>query len=415
MNVSRTQLKTWFVRISLTGGAQAAIQALGLLAGLLVIRTLNSPEYAYYTITNAVLGTLGMLCDSGIITGVAALSAKVWQDPAQLGCIYLEGMRLRRLFAFIGLAGAIPAISILLHQHGASLWQIVAISGSLIPTFYCTITGQLHETSLRLHQRLRELQVTQLATAASRVGMLAACLPVWPSAAIAIVASGAPQLWANYTLRKKAAPLLNLNQPPAPAIRRELWGYIRKILPGSIYYALSGQISIWLITIFGNSQAVADVGAASRLTMILNVVSMVFGLLITPRFARLPPNHPRLHFYYYAALIAVGSSCLLLISPFVVFPHTIDLVLGSSYSNIHSIVYLSFLNYSIGLIEGSIFMLRSRRGLIVNQLMAIPLYVLSQGLLIFLINPRSAAGALIISCAMGVIRIFVNVQFTKLK
>jgi O-antigen/teichoic acid export membrane protein len=392
MTVTREHLKTWLLRISLTGGAQAAIQALGLVGGILVIRTLPATEYAYYTIAYAVLGTLGVLCDGGISTGVTALSAKVWQNPAAMGRIYKEGMHLRRRFAVAGLTVALPIMGVLLHRQGANLGQILAIAGSLIPTFFSTLTGQIREISLRLHQRLQELQVTQLTTAGARLGLIATILKTLPSAPVAILASGLPQLWANRRLQKKAAPLIDLNQPPDPVIRRELWTYIGKILPGSIYYALSGQITVLLISVFGNVDTIAQVGASGRLAMLLNVVATVFGLIVTPRFSKLPNDTRRLLSYYYWALGSISLACVSLILPFFLYPHFIDLLLGAKYSDIHAVVLINFVSSSFALISGAGYALTSYRGHVINPSLAIAANISFQVLAAFTNELNTAIG-----------------------
>lgn len=70
----------WAKLIAITGSAQVMVQAIGFISGILVIRLLPTHEYALYTLANTMLGTMTLLADGGIATGVMSQGGKVWQD-----------------------------------------------------------------------------------------------------------------------------------------------------------------------------------------------------------------------------------------------------------------------------------------------------------------------------------------------
>ena len=70
-------LLRWIKLIFVTGSAQIIVQATGLFCGILVIRLLPVNEYALYTLANTMLGTMTVLADSGISSGVMAQGGKV--------------------------------------------------------------------------------------------------------------------------------------------------------------------------------------------------------------------------------------------------------------------------------------------------------------------------------------------------
>ena len=109
---SRT--KEWLRLTSITGGTQLLIQAIGLLSGIIVIRLLPTTEYALYTLANTMLGTMVVLADSGIGSGVMAESGKVWKDKEKLGVALVTGLDLRRKFAAGSLLVAAPILIYLL-------------------------------------------------------------------------------------------------------------------------------------------------------------------------------------------------------------------------------------------------------------------------------------------------------------
>ncbi len=71
----------WGKLISVTGSAQVLIQALGFISGIIIIRLLPTEEYAFYTLANTMLGTMNILSDAGVSTGVMAQGGKVIMNP----------------------------------------------------------------------------------------------------------------------------------------------------------------------------------------------------------------------------------------------------------------------------------------------------------------------------------------------
>ena len=94
----------WGKLISITGSAQIIVQILGFASGILIIRLLPVQEYALYTLANTMLGTMTVLADGGISTGVMSQGAKVWQNKVMLGKVLATGLDLRRKFAIFSLS-----------------------------------------------------------------------------------------------------------------------------------------------------------------------------------------------------------------------------------------------------------------------------------------------------------------------
>lgn len=66
--------------VSITALAQGLIQALSFASGIMIVRLLPTKEYALYVLANTMLGTMTLLSDGGISTGVMAQGAKVWTE-----------------------------------------------------------------------------------------------------------------------------------------------------------------------------------------------------------------------------------------------------------------------------------------------------------------------------------------------
>ncbi len=134
-NPKYLKLFDWVKLISITGGAQILIQAIGMISGILIIRMLPTNEYALYTLANTMLGTLMMLTDSGISSGVMSQSGKVWEDKERLGIVLATGLNLRRKFALVVIIIMTPFLLYILMTNGASWFTAILLAVSLIPAF----------------------------------------------------------------------------------------------------------------------------------------------------------------------------------------------------------------------------------------------------------------------------------------
>ena len=409
-----TRVLEWGKLLSITGGAQLSIQAISLVSGILVIRLLPTQEYALYTLANMMLGTMVVLADGGITAGVLSQGGKVWQDREQLGTVLATGLELRKMFAVGSLLIAVPILFYLLLHHGASWLMSALLVLALIPTFITALSNSLLEIAPKLRQDIFPLQRNELVANSGRLVLLVVSLFAFPWAYVAVFASSLPQLWANRALRKISATYADWYQLPNLAIRQEILKFVKRVLPGSIYYCLSSQITIWLISVFGSTAAIAQIGALGRLAVILNVFSTVFTTLLVPRFARLP-NQAKLLLSRYLQLLvglAVLSTCI--IGLVWLFPSEVLWILGRSYANLKFEVVLNIINACLGLIAGASFAICTSRGWIIHPLVSIPVTIGAIIGGILLLDISTLRGILTLNIFVMSVEIFMYVVHTLL-
>ena len=365
----------WIKLISVTGGGQIIVQALGLVSGIIVINLLPTHEYGLYTLANTMVGTMLVLADGGIAAGVMSQGGKVWREKEKLGVVLATGFDLRKKFAVGSLLFAVPFLIYLLRHHNASWIMSFVIVASLIPAFFTALSGTLLQMAPQLHQDVGPLQKISVVSNALRLAIITVTLFAFPWAFVAIIAAGIPQLWANKNLKKISNIYADWTQAPDPAVRKEILHFVKRILPGSIYYCLSGQITIWLISIFGNTAAVAQIGALGRLAMMLSVFSSLISILILPRFARLPNDKIKLLKTFYLVQLVLLSIGSLVISLVYLFPIEILWILGKDYSNLNAELLLSVTGSCLGLLAGSSFGLAASRGWAIHPLISIPITI----------------------------------------
>jgi O-antigen/teichoic acid export membrane protein len=368
---------SWGKLISITGSAQIIVQAVGFASGILIIRLLPVQEYAFYTLANTMLGTMTVLADGGITIGVMSHGGKVWQDKKKMGVTLATGLDIRKKFAIVSLLISVPILFYLLLHNGASWLTSLLIALALIPAFYAALSDSLLEIVPKLHQAILPLQKNQVAVGVGRLALTALTMFVFPWAFIGVLAAGIPRIFGNIYLRKISYDFADKDQKPDKEIRSEILALVKKIMPTSIYYCVSGQITIWLISIFGNTTSLAQLGALGRLGVILSVFSTMIIVLVVPRFAKLAINKKVLlkRFVQIVAIIVVFLSSI--VFTVYTFPKPILWLLGDAYKGLPYELVLSIIGSCIGLLSGIVFQLYSSRGWAMSPFLMISLNVLA--------------------------------------
>jgi hypothetical protein len=117
-----------------------------------------------------------------------------------------------------------------------------------------------------------------------------------------------------------------------------------------VYYALQGQISLFLIAVFGHVGQLAEVAAATRIGQLFLLLNSSNGVLVAPFFARTPLSLFRRRYGY--AMCCVGGVALLMAASAKFCPAAYLLLLGAKYNNLTTqvqfVVYASAIGYLVG-------------------------------------------------------------------
>ncbi|MGB3801185.1 MAG: hypothetical protein WA952_15320 [Lewinella sp.] len=388
----------WGKLLGVTGGAQLLIQGTGFICGIFIIRILTSEQYAYYTLANTMLGTMTVLADGGITTGVMALGGKNWKNREELGKILSTGMHMRRQFAVFSLLVSLPILFFLLREQGMIWWHSVLLILCLTPTFWAALSGSLLQVVPKLHQDVNDLLKINVSINISRVLVTLPFVFFFPFASVAILATGASQVMGNLRFRKLSLRKADWKTDSDPVYREQIMGTVKRILPGSIYYCVSGQITVWLVAIFGSTESIANLGAIGRLMVILTLVRMVVDMLITPRYARLPSVKKAVIARFFQILALVALLCSFIVGAVYLFPEEFLWILGDKYADLEYEVFLMTISSCLSLVSGTAHNLSTSRGVIPNPYLFIGTTIVSQiALLALVVDYTTLAGVIMFS------------------
>lgn len=385
MKLQINNISNWIKIGGFTSIVQLLIQIIGVLSGIIIIRLLPTNEYAYYTIANTILGTMTALGDGGLSTGLMAIGGKVWSSRKGLGEVLKTALIMRQKFAVISFIVVFPFLVYLLASNGASFSIILLISIMLIPTFYAQLTDSLLQVIPKLHQDIYSLQKNTLYVNIGRLCMMP-ILFVGPFSYIALLVTAIPRVIGNFRLRKIALKFVDSGSSFSNEIRDKIFAIVKRVLPGNIYNAVSSNIIVFIMSIFGSTSNVAEVGALSRLVVIFTVLSMVLNILVVPRYAKIPDNRDLLEKYLWLFVsFIVGISAIVLTFVYF-FPEPVLWVLGAKYAGLQQELFLIMLGAALSMLSGSLYGIMSNRGIIPNPYYFFPFILVVQVITLAFLN-----------------------------
>jgi O-antigen/teichoic acid export membrane protein len=385
---SRVRLFSRFITTELI------IQAIGLVSGLFLIRVLDQSEYAYYIIANSLQSTMNQLSDMGIGSGLSALGGKVWQDRYRFGQLINTALQLRYYLASIAVLVAAPILIWMLTRSGTSFSYAGLITILVLIGLNFQLTSGVLEVVPRLHSQVNRIQHLNLLSNIARLLLLGLAYLSTVNAAIAVMTTSIVfwfqravwGRWANENI-DKAAPISHEDQ-------KFILGITKNLAPTTIFFCLQGQVTILLITLFGNTQSIAEIGALGRLAVIFSVANSVMSTIVLPGFSRCQePSKLRRRYFQVLGIFILSGMVLLGITIF--FPSQILWILGNKYAHLQDELFLMVLSTVATSVVGIMSLLNSAKAWVQYAWAEIPLRLCLQAGLLLWLDLSSVNGVLL--------------------
>jgi O-antigen/teichoic acid export membrane protein len=289
-------------------------QVMLVIAGFVVIRSLDKSDYALYAICVSVLGFVAVLSDSGINSALISQSRERLSAHQPLGSLFRGAANARRVVLVVTVPPSALLLWTLLRSNGAGSLEAAFLLACVIATFIPVVTGSLSRLALQIYIESKKLQLISVSVATVRLfgtGLLFYSSLASPMAFLAFAASLA--IVEAAVLRSFARKRVEWDRKTPPAHTSGFGLAIRQTLPANLAILCAEQAIMVLLTANGNTNAIAEVAALSRFAMLFVVVNAVVVNLITPALAQLPPRRTALA----GGLIRVAGAYLVLILLFV--------------------------------------------------------------------------------------------------
>jgi len=246
----------------------------------------------------------------------------------------------------------------------------------------------------RLHSQIKRVQTLDALAAAVRLVLLVAAYFIFLNAAVAIWAAIVSVILQYGFLNRWVSDSIDKNAPVNKEDQSAMLSIVKHQAPNAVFYCFQGQLTVLLISVFGNTQNIAEVGALGRLSVIFSIINATMASIVLPAFARCQsPRELRIRYFQ-----VCGGFCLLglsLISAAVLFPDQILWILGSKYAHLRHELLLMMILAAFNAVIATMWSLNSTKAWIRYSWLNIPSVVLTQIVLLTLLDVSTVHGVIL--------------------
>ncbi len=387
--------KSW---IALTGrfvGGQGIISLLNIVVGFLVLRLLPISEYALYVVANLILATVSLGSDMGLSQGVNSIGARLMERPGKLASLYTSALiyKNRLLLSIV-----IPAVILGYLMMTGHDWPLASISVCMILfllTGWIQLPLSLGKSILSIHHDADGLFVVGLSEAIMRLVSLPICL-IWPTATAALLLNLIGTIIGRILIERQYKALLPGHMSADAEQSRQLRQFALPLAPSVIYFAFHGQISTVILSWYGYTRAIAEVGALSRLSQIVSLFIILCPFLIQPVFARIVERRQFTR-QLQRVSIALIIFCSFFLLSAIKLPELWLVLLGRNYAGLVREVPVAMLGAMLSLIGAVIYTIVISRQYTGGQVWAAVVSLLGQVAYIILHGVHNTFDALVVN------------------
>lgn len=341
-------------------GGQALVQIVNLCTALLLLRILPLDEYALFTIAGFYLSIGSVGSDLNLSTALSTFGARVADNRAALSGLFALVASLRRKLFIVMVLIILAITPYMISSHEWQLRAVVAIVLTALVTTWVQQKLTLRTMVLNIQHDSMGLFQTGLTGALTRLLMTSIFCLAWPFALVAVLCSLVSTFAAGWMARKKCRPYLDEQCLADDAYEEKVKKFIYPLIPAAAYFTFQGQISILLISLFGTSNAIAEVGALTRFAQIFAFLGVLNGFFFQPKFSRINNKEEFIRKAVIVTAILVAGFGLTLISAWF-RPDLWLLLLGEKYSTLQDEVLLAVAGPVASYLYGFFFTLLAAR------------------------------------------------------
>ena len=408
-----TKKNRWdqFKRIVKFFSLQSLIQLSEGLAGILIIRFLTKLDYSIYTLANSILTSLNTLSELGVSSKVLSIGGKVWEDKAEMTRLLAAYNYLRGRMALFASLVILPIMFYLFRQNGFSIGVFLLCVALCGLTFWYLFLYRGYRLVLLLNNEVFQVQRPLLITAAVRLGLVFLLGLLFFNFWVALVLTLLMNVGNYFLLRKRAQPFIQLQVSQPEKYQGEFQQFVQRQIPYYSYIVLQGQITVLLITFFGETSMLADFGAVTRITLAVTLLNAYLTSVVYPNMVkiRIRQAFVRTYIRYFALIVGLGVA---LVVGIYLLQDVYIWIIGNQYENVKPFLPLMTLVVAVRMLLSLVYGVNYAKGWIEQTWVIIPVTIISQVAFIFLLDLSTLEGILLFNLITELPNLLVNGVFS---
>lgn len=281
---SNPNMRQWLVWTTYAVG-QIGIQAVNVISGLLLVRTMHKTEYAWLTICLLAQSTISVLADCGLSSALSSLGGPVVTDAIRFNTLARRIQTYRVTFLTLVSLVVVPGAAYLLLRTGAPLVPALVALLMVVASARPATESVVYASTAKLRSQTHVLTLVELVSSLVRLGIIATLALRGVRIFGALFATAVAQ-WVAWGCYRSTIHLHPANSSVDPAWEARIRQLVRHSVPLVLFSCVQGQIGTFILASFATAGQVADLGALSRLAFAFSVARLPIEHFALPSLAR---------------------------------------------------------------------------------------------------------------------------------
>lgn len=392
-------------RVLAVGSVETLGVVLGGIASLLIVNVLPKEQYAQYTFLISCMMLMISITDTGLAHCCLPIVGQRSGEGEWVTAACNQVFRKRWWLLLAGFFIVVPYWFITTRQHpwaGTGYWLASAL---VVAVPVLSLPGMYANTVLMILGKISALtRIVFLSLVARMLLVLGVLLlPVTAYTLGGIMAATLASTVLGWVLYRRSfaayglAPR-RLEGEAAKSVDKEIYRIAKPLVLPSIFYHFEGLITVFVASLFGTADMLAEVGALGRISMILMVFDRIGVVLLFPAIARAPEGKGLLSMIVKGHLAYVGVLSLLFLTS-IFLPEYWILLIGSKYEEQQSVLWMVFLSTLLMNCAQFAFVTLTSRGHTRRQSFVVPFVLILQILCLYVFGVSSLHAVLALGIA----------------
>jgi len=356
MNFNKQNFKILFTFFQ----GQFLLQLLNIFNGFFLLRWLSIQEQAKFSVAFSIQSLTLSLSDLGFAGSIIALVGERINDKKIVGGYIAAARSFRKLFFAVSCLIVATLLPFIIQKQHWSYTELAVIIVPVMLAVFWEANFSLYSAPLMIHKEMKNLYLPQVIISSLKLLSNFFLFTIGRISSVSTLFINAFSLLINGKIfKKKAASYVSQSELDIATCKKEMFVYLKPLIPGMVFNAFYGQVQIFLVSFFGKTQNIAEIAALGRLSQVFVFLNAMNGVLIAPYIAK-SAYASFWKKYIVVLFIAIGiAGSLYMISR--LFPDVLLFLLGPKYMHLQSELSLVVLSACLNYIGGVMWAMHSAR------------------------------------------------------